>query len=543
MNPESTTRTSPASPERRRALRMLSLASLMATVGVAACGGGGGDAGAPLTPPSPSPQPAPGVSGPAWSGFGRDAQHSAVSAIATQDLNRIAWSSTLDLSPQLTTNGSLLVHYGSPVITTSNTVVMPVKTGATGGFRIEARSGVNGGLIWTTSSDYVLPAHNWMPGFNMALAGGTRVYAPGSGGKLLVRDSADSASGALSTLVFYGGTAYNANPAAYDSTVFINTPITADSAGNVYFGFVVTGSNPSGLVSGIATIDASGVGRWVAVSDLVIDAQVVKPAMNCAPALSIDRATVYIAVNTAAVSGSVQRGYLLALDSTTLALKARVQLLDPSSGTPADVIDDSTASPTIGPDGDLFYGVLEATFGTHNDRGWLLHFSADLSTTLVPGGFGWDDTPSVVPATMVPSYLGTSTYLLMSKYNNYAGIGTGDGLNRVAILDPKASQTDSISGRPIMKEVLTILGPTPESAGSSAVKEWCINTAAVDPFTNSVLVNSEDGFLYRWSLISNSFTQKIQLSGGLGESYTPTAIGADGAVYAVNDSVLFSIAK
>ena len=36
---------------------------------------------------------------------------------------------------------------------------------------------------------------------------------------------------------------------------------------------------------------------------------------------------------------------------------------------------------------------------------------------------------------MVPSYPGTSRYLLMTKYNNYAGVG-GDGVNKIAVLDP-----------------------------------------------------------------------------------------------------------
>jgi hypothetical protein len=144
---------------------------------------------------------------------------------------------------------------------------------------------------------------------------------------------------------------------------------------------------------------------------------------------------------------------------------------------------------------------------------------------------------------MVPSYTGTSGYLLMSKYNNYLGIGTGDGLNRVVVIDPNASQADSISGIPIMLEILSILGPTFESGTAGPVKEWCINTAAVDPLTKSILVNSEDGYLYRWSTVSNTFTQKIKLTSGIAESYTPTAIGADGAVYAVNNAVLFSIAK
>ena len=117
----------------------------------------------------------------------------------------------------------------------------------------------------------------------------------------------------------------------------------------------------------------------------------------------------------------------------------------------------------------------------------------------------------------------------------------GDGLNRLAVIDPNVNQTDPISGVPIMREVLTILGPTFEVGASGPVKEWCINTMAVDPARKSILANSEDGVLYRWDLSTNSFSQSIRLTAGLGEAYTPTAIGADGAVYAVNDSTLFSV--
>ena len=70
-----------------------------------------------------------------------------------------------------------------------------------------------------------------------------------------------------------------------------------------------------------------------------------------------------------------------------------------------------------------------------------------------------------------------------------------------------------------------------------------VGDAVLSSLTQSILVNSEDGVLYRWSLASNSFTQCIRLTAGLGEAYTPTAIGADGAVYAVNNAMLFSIAK
>jgi hypothetical protein len=124
-----------------------------------------------------------------------------------------------------------------------------------------------------------------------------------------------------------------------------------------------------------------------------------------------------------------------------------------------------------------------------------------------------------------------------------AGCGGGDGVNQLAVIDPHATQVDAISGRTIMKEILAIAGPTLEPGSAIAVKEWCINTAAVDPLRKSVLVNSEDGYLYRWDLSTNQLTQRVQLTSGIGESYTPTAIGADGAVYAVNNAVLFSIGR
>ncbi|MEO5882493.1 MAG: hypothetical protein ABIQ06_08765 [Caldimonas sp.] len=533
------TRSFPPAPQRRRFLG--GLTALALTPLMASCGGGGSDAGGPGIPGGPTVPPAPGVSGPAWWGFGRDAQHSAVSAIATQDLNRIAWSTPLDLAPQYRSSGVLLTHYGSPVITSNNTVVLPVKTGAAGGFRIEARSGVNGGPIWSATTDYVLPVHNWIPSYNLALSTGNRLYAPGAGGKLLVKDDADSPSGTLQTAVFFGAAAYAAAPAIYDASVFINTPITVDSAGNLFFGFIVTAANPAGLESGIARIGADGTGSWVSARVISGDPGVAKVATNSAPALSPDRATLYVAVNANPASGTVQGGYLLALDSSSLALQNRTLLIDPGSGSLARISDDSTASPTVGPDGDVYFGVLEAVFGTHNGRGWLLHHDATLATRFTPGGFGWDDTASVVASSLVPSYTGSSPYLLMVKYNNYLGAGTGDGANRVAIIDPGATQVDAISGLPIMKEVLTLLGPTFESGNSGPVVEWCINTAAVDPFTRSVLVNSEDGYLYRWDLVSNTASQRIRLTSGIGESYTPTAVGADGAVYAVNNAVLFSI--
>jgi hypothetical protein len=166
---------------------------------------------------------------------------------------------------------------------------------------------------------------------------------------------------------------------------------------------------------------------------------------------------------------------------------------------------------------------------------------------MVPGSFGWDDTASIVPASSVPSYQGTSSYLLMTKYNNYAGLGNGDGLNRIAILDPNASQIDPNTDATVMREVITILGQTPDEEFDSefpgAVREWCINSAVVDPLSHSILANSEDGKLYRWDLTTNTFTEVITLTPGIGEAYTPTLIGADGKIYAINNATLFAIGQ
>ncbi|HEY5799938.1 MAG TPA: hypothetical protein VIT92_06945 [Burkholderiaceae bacterium] len=483
------------------------------------------------------------VNGPAWTNFGRDAQHTGQSAIASQPLTRILWQTPVDIVPQYSERGYLLTHYGSPVITSKNTVLVPVKGTLAGGFRVEARAGFNSAQIWTMNSDYLLPAHEWKPSYNITLTANNRVLAPGAGGKVLYRDDADSATSANQSLVFYGDAVYQANKAAMDASVAINTPITADKDGNIYFGFVVQGSNPAGLTSGFARIGADGKANWVSARATAGEAVISKPAMNSAPALSNDQKTLYVVVNGEPFSTTRYQAYLLALDSTTLALKSKVQLLDPSSATPARASDDGTASPAIGPDGDVFIGVLETTAGRNNSRGWLLHFNAALTQEKTPGAFGWDITPSIVPAAMVPSYKGSSSYLLMTKYNNYGRSGTGDGRNRIAILDPTVSMRDPISQLPVMQEVLTILAPTRDPNVPGGVIEWCINTAAVDPFTKSVLVNSEDGYLYRWDLNTNTLSEKIQLTSGLGESYTPTAIGPDGTVFAINNAILFALGK
>lgn len=476
----------------------------------------------------------------AWQGHAGNAQHTALAAAPAQSLSRIHWKTPIDLDPQLR-DGDLKIHYASPLITAANTVIIAVKTGKAGRYRLEAHDHASGAVLWALDSAYQPPPHDWTPAYGPVLTPQNRIYFAGLGGVVRYRDRPDAKTGPGGAIAFYGKAAYAANPAAYAKTVQIGTPITADAMGNIYFGFAAAPGAPGALRSGIARIGADGKGRWIAAAAAAGDDAITKVQTNCAPALSRDGRTVYVAVSNGV------NGYLLGLDAATLKPKYKVRLKEPSNGSDAVVSDDSTASPTVGPDGDVYFGVVSGTLpARHNGRGWLLHFNATLTREKVPGSFGWDDTASVVPAAAVPSYAGASSYLLMTKYNDYAGIGSGNGHNEIAVLDPNAVQRDAFSPTNVrvMKEVLTIAGPTPVPGGRPGqVYEWCIDTAAVDPATSSVFIPNEDGYLYRWNLKTNRFSQRLRLNAPRGEAYTPTAIGGDGTVYAINDGMFYAVGK
>lgn len=476
--------------------------------------------------------------------FSGNGQHTSSYAAPAQTLNTIKWTSSVDLH-----NTGDLIHYGAPLVTAGNTVLAPVKT-TSDGFQVDAFNGATGVQKYTLSSDYILPAHNWIPAYNPCIATGvfgTRLYYAGVGGTVWHVDNPDSDTPGIPVReVFYTSLAgYNANAGAYNNTIFVNTPITADANGNVYFGFRIQGTAPaplSTMQSGYARIDGTGHGSYVLAGAAAGDPVIDRNSHNAAPAVSNDGATIYVVVKW---STNANYGYLLGLDSSTLATKYKVFLKDPRNGNPASIREDGSASPMVAPDGEVFFGVL-GNPNSNGSRGFLLHFSADLTVAKPPGAFGWDYTAGIVPANLVAAYTGASPYLLFCKYNEYRA-GDGNGVNRVALLDPNATQIDSHSavlGLVEMREVLTIIGftPDPQQAGfPDAVKEWCINAPAVNPSTRSVYFNSEDGHLYRWNLATNSVDQAVVLNPGIGQAYVPTVIGPDGTVYTLNGGIMFAI--
>ena len=197
--------------------------------------------------------------------FAGNAQHTAVYQPAAQNLNRIQWSTSINLD-----NNGDFAHYGAPLVTAGNTVLVPINI-ANDGFQVTAFDGGNGAAKYTLTTDYVLPNHNWIPVYNPCVATGsfgTRLYYAGRGGTIYHIDNPDSvAHGAPVQEVFYTTLAnYLANAAAYNATIFVNTPITADSQGNIFFGFRVQGTAPAPLStsqSGFARLDPNGNGTYV----------------------------------------------------------------------------------------------------------------------------------------------------------------------------------------------------------------------------------------------------------------------------------------
>lgn len=478
-------------------------------------------------------------SGPAWPGFAGNAQHTAAAPASPQPLASIHWHAPVDLHPPTSGEEGPIAHYASPMITSRNTVVVPTRLGRRRGFDLIAYAGSDGTEKWRLHTDYTVPIaarDQWPPPIPAGLLDDHRVAVAGAGGTLLVRSRVDGATGRVHRVAFYGRRRFRAHRRAYRRSVQITTPLTTGPDGSTYFGFSATVRAPGGLESGVARISPTGRGTWVPARKLAGMGRTTHVVLNCAPALSPDGRTGYVAV----LAGT--RPMLVGFRTAGLRPRYRHVLKDPQTHEQAQLLESSSATPTVGPDGDVYYGVMGNPMLLHDERGWLLHFDRTLSHTRVPGSFGWDQTVSVVPATSVPSYPGGSSYLLVSKYNNYPEGTYGDGRNEIALLDPHARQQDRFSAVRVMREVRTVLSPnSPPDAPAGETYEWCINSVAVDPVTGSAIANNEDGYLYRWDLDTGELVESIQLGPPRGQAYTETVVGPDGTSYAIANATLYAV--
>jgi hypothetical protein len=478
---------------------------------------------------------------PAWTGFAGNAQHTAVAPVTPQPLQHIHWQVSVDHHPgRLTPHLGPNSHYASPMITSANTVIVPTRLGRQRGYEVVAYAGSDGTRLWHLHTDETPPLDSqpqFPPPLPASLRDDTHLAVAGAGGTLLIRSHVNRAKGGVRRVAFYGLDRWRAHRQAYRQDVHITTPLTTGPDGSLYFGFAATSDAPGHLRSGVARISPSGHGSWVSARALAGRHRGAHVVANCAPALSNDGRTAYLALQ------SHRSPLLVGFDAVNLKPEYRHGLRDPQSHKPARILfDSSTATPTIGPDGDVYYGVVGNPLLRHDFRGWLLHFDAHLNTVETPGSFGWDQSVSVVPSTSVPSYTGHSSYLLVSKYNNY-GVGPhGDGRNELALLDPHASQKDDYSHVRVMREVRTVLSPRHEPHTPKGSRyEWCINSIAVDPVTGTAIANNEDGHLYRWDLDTGRLVEKIRLNSPHSQAYTMTVVGPDGTSYAIEDAILYAV--
>ena len=193
---------------------------------------------------------------------------------------------------------------------------------------MEAHSGINGTLLWQLDSDYTLPPSIRLdPPVPDRPDAGPVGRNGRAGGTVIVRSQAGPAGRSL--LLDSRSTAinnYNANPDAYNSSVQIITPITTDSSGNLYFGYLATNA-PGGLQSGLARIDMKAErdvdqrGRRRPATGRCRRSPITAPRLSAATAR---RSTSPSTMSMASPDGAA--GYLVALDSTTLA---------PSGGSPS----------------------------------------------------------------------------------------------------------------------------------------------------------------------------------------------------------------
>ena len=310
-----------------------------------------------------------------------------------------------------------------------------------------------------------------------------------------------------------------------------------------------------------------------------------RPALNAAPAIGSD-GTIYTVTRTHLLDGINRYGGIAAVNPDLTpkwwtSLRNRLNdgcnndsgtfpgALLPANGTPggcrlgttpgvdpgqntqpgARVLDDSSSSITVAPDGSVLYGSY-----TRYDfaRGHLLKFDSN-GQYQGSYSFGWDSTPAI--------YQHDGTYSIVIKDNEYGGgpqFGSycnvdaycpprNNGPFYITQLDPNLNvewKFQNTNNQKCTRNSDGTITCVPNSSGNQWINigfEWCINAPVVDKH-GVVYANSEDGNIYAINQ-GGSLKQNIFLDLALGAAYTPLAIGPDGKIYTENKGTLFVIGK
>jgi len=559
-----------------------------------------------------------------WPQWGRDPQHTSQINATSQNINHnladVIYDSTvpgeMTIGNQLFGEPVLLVHYQVPLID-GNDVYMEFKSGNPNkntfsgmNWAENKLSWQNGALVqvWSFASDWKAPGNYFdffQPVFHSVLANGA-VYVPGAGGTIF---RVDKVTGAQIARINPFGT--------IDANTFTAGPISADSAGNLYYNVVKLQPGGGGSFYAKDSVDSWLVKVAPDNSLTKVSYSVLTPgtpgpddpcevafsstqlpwppsptavaptvrcgpmrvALNIAPAIAPDGTIYSITRNHDAFAN--RSGFIVAVNPN-LTLKWIASLNNrfndgcgvpisqggvlPPNGQPGGcraganlgvdpalnhagggrVLDDSSSTPAVAPDGSVFYGA----YSRYNyAQGHMMHFSAS-GAYLGAYRFGWDITPGIVRH-------GSSTnYSVVLKDNQYGEVGSYCDVEAICPSDrtvansagyPEAyfitqldrnlavewrfQNTNTFSCARQPDGSVTCVNDHPNSF------EWCVNAMAID-VNGIVYANSEDGNLFAINP-DGTLKQKIFQQLALGAAYTPASIGLDGKIYSQNAGHLF----
>lgn len=235
--------------------------------------------------------------------------------------------------------------------------------------------------------------------------------------------------------------------------------------------------------------------------------------------------------------------------------------VNPETNRPGDgnVLDQSSSSPTVSPDGNVLYG----SYTRYNiARGHLIKFNGQTGAVMSFFDFGWDSTPAI--------WSHDGNYSIVIKDNHYdeeggfycspspavpvsqivcASTGVPAGpfyitqLNANLVPEWKFLSTETRSCTRNADGTLSCVADHPNGF------EWCINAPAIDR-NGTVYANSEDGNLYKLPQghtgvfdMRSPDVSRIFLNLALGAAYTPLSLDHVGRIYTENDGHLFVVGE
>lgn len=511
---------------------------------------------------------------PDWGQWGQDQQHEGFVPVVGQSLNAVLADVVYDpFSNKENTADGTSVHYQTALLEGSS-VYMEFKTGnfsnltnwETQVWNEKRLDWSNGRLVttWTFTSDWKPEPFSknpqsgptWEPVFHAVLTQNA-IYVPGFAGTIY---KLDKATGAVLAHI-------DPFPIA-DSNTFVAGPLSADSAGNVYYNMLRLDANhpwdqdiqgawlvkvaPDDSVSSAAwsslTPGAPAAGDlctyqfsttqlpWPPSPDAVapqVPCGSQRPVINTAPAIASD-GTIYDVSRTHFTRG--RTGFLIAVNPDLTSKWAtplqnlfhdgcNVEIppngapggcrvgattgVDPAINQPGGfrLLDEGTSSPTVAPDGSIFFG---ANSRYNYSQGHLVHVS---KTGRVLGSyhFGWDITPAI--------YRHDNTYSVIIKDNHYGGIGSYCN-------DPTWCPPDRDATNPSYPEqyFITQLNPrtmTPEWQFQNTNTQSCTR----DPATGVVSCTTTNPNGFEWCI-------------------NAPAVDANGTVYGnAEDGVLYAVGQ